>query len=67
MASVMGIKSEVVGSCVGEIDVSVGMENRGVALLWVDLFGIYFGGESASRLVAEVGDGARYWRVFWAA
>ena len=31
-ASVMAIGSEVFGSCVGEIDVSVGMENRGVWL-----------------------------------
>ena len=31
-ASVMGIVSEVYGSCVGEIDVSVRMENRGVWL-----------------------------------
>ena len=29
MASVMAIESEVFGSCDGEIDVSVGMENRG--------------------------------------
>ena len=28
----MAIESEVYGSCVGEIDVSVGMENRGVWL-----------------------------------
>ena len=28
----MGIRSEVFGSCVGRIDVSVGMENRGVWL-----------------------------------
>jgi hypothetical protein len=32
MASVMAIESEVFGSCVEEIDVSVGMENRGVWL-----------------------------------
>ena len=32
MASVMAIESDVFGSCVGEIDVSVGMENRGVWL-----------------------------------
>ena len=32
MASVMVIESEVFGSCVEEIDVSVGMENRGVWL-----------------------------------
>ena len=32
MAFVMAIGSEVFGSCVGEIDVSVGMENRGVLL-----------------------------------
>ena len=31
-ASVMVTESEVFGSCVGEIDVSVGMENRGVLL-----------------------------------
>ena len=30
MASVMAIRSEVFGSCVGEIDVSVEVENRGV-------------------------------------
>jgi len=32
MAFVMAIKSEVFGSCVEEIDVSVGMENRDVWL-----------------------------------
>ena len=32
MVSVMATESEVFGSCVGEIDVSVGMENRGVWL-----------------------------------
>jgi hypothetical protein len=32
MVSVMAIGSEVFGSCVGGIDVSVGMENRGVWL-----------------------------------
>ena len=32
MASVMATESEVFGSCVGEIDVSVGIENRGVWL-----------------------------------
>ena len=37
-----------------------------MALLWVNLFGIYFGGESALRMAVEVGDGARYWRVFGA-
>ena len=29
MVSVMATESEVFGNCVGEIDVSVGMENRG--------------------------------------
>ena len=32
MASVMAIESEVFGSCIGDIDVSVGMENVGVWL-----------------------------------
>ena len=32
MASVMAIGSEVFGSCVGEIDVSAGMQNRDVRL-----------------------------------
>ena len=32
MVSEMAIKGDVFGSCVGEIDVSVGMENRGVWL-----------------------------------
>ena len=32
MVSVMATESEVFGSCVGEIDVSVGMENRGAWL-----------------------------------
>ena len=40
MASVMAIENEVVGSCVGEIDVSVGMENRGV---WLCCGLIYLG------------------------
>jgi hypothetical protein len=42
MASVMAIGSEVFGSCVGEINVSVEVENRGVALLWVEIFENYF-------------------------
>ena len=32
MASVMAIESEVFGSCVGEINVSVEAENRGACL-----------------------------------
>ena len=61
----MAIKSEVFGSCVGEINVSVEIKNRGVWLCcgrqYLRCFG---GGESGSGLAAEVGDGARYWRVF---
>ena len=34
------------------------------ALLRVELFGIYFGGESALRLAVEAGDGARYRMCF---
>ena len=44
MASVMAIESEVFGSCVGGIDVSVGMENRGSLLCcaW-DYLGFFLG------------------------
>jgi hypothetical protein len=35
-----------------------------LALLRVELFGIYFGGESALRLAVEAGDGARYRMCF---
>ena len=62
----MATESEVFGSCVGEIDVSVGMENRGVWLCCGCKFlRIIFGGESALRMAVEVGDGARYWRALW--
>ena len=66
MASVMATGSEVFGSCVGEIDVAVGMENRDAWLCcgWKYLR-IIFGGESALRMAVEVGDGARYWRALW--
>ena len=40
MALVMATESEVFGSCVGEIDVAVGMENRGV---WLCCGGKYLG------------------------
>ena len=63
MTSVIATESAVFGSCVGEVNVSVGIENRGVALLWVELFGIIFGGEGGSLSAVEVGDGARYWKV----
>jgi hypothetical protein len=33
-------------------------------LLFVDLFGIYFGRESGSISAVEVGDGAKYWMAF---
>lgn len=59
----MAIGSEVFGSCVGGIDVSVGMENRGVWLR-VELLEIYCGRQSGLGLAVEVGDGARYWRAF---
>ena len=65
MASVMAIESEVFGRCVGEIDVSVEIENSDVWLCcgWKYLR-IIFGDKSGSRLAGEVGDGARYWRAF---
>ena len=34
-------------------------------MLWVEIFGIYFGGESGSMPAVEVGGGARYWMEFW--
>ena len=45
MASVMGIVSEVFGSCVEEIDVYVEVEC--LALLWVEIFEVYFCGKAA--------------------
>ncbi len=60
----MAIKSEVFGECVGEMNVSVVMENRCMPLLWVEIFEVYLGGESGSRKAVEVGDGARYWICF---
>jgi len=44
MASVMAIVSEVFGSCVEEIDVSVqGGMWRCLALLWVEICEVYLG------------------------
>ncbi len=66
MVSVMVIGSEVFGSCVGEIDVSVRMENRRVWLCcgW-NYFVISWEGKDDSRLSVEVRDGARYRILFW--
>ena len=65
MVSVMARKSEVSGSCVGEIDVSVGMENRAIGLCCGLIYlGFILSVKSGSRLVQEGRDGARYWRVF---
>ena len=36
------------------------------ALLWVELSEDDFCGESGLRITVGMGDGARYWRVFWA-
>ena len=71
MASVMAIESDVFGSCVGEIDVSVGMENRGVWLCcgW-NYFVISWEGKAAQdcQLRGEMVPGIGYcfgcfWRV----
>ena len=35
-------------------------------MLCVDLFGIYFSGESGSISAVDVGDGTRYWRLIGA-
>ena len=45
MASVMAIKSEVYGSCVEGIDVSVEVE-YGDVWLWVEIFEVYLGVKS---------------------
>ena len=67
MASVMATESEVFGSCVGEIDVSVGIENRGVWLCCALIYlGFIWGVKSGSRLVQEGRDGARYRKPFGA-
>ena len=64
MASVMAIWSEVFSSCVGEINVSVELRNGDDWLCcgWKYLRFI-LGSQSGSILSAEVGDGARYWRL----
>jgi hypothetical protein len=65
-ASVMAIESEVFDSCVEEIVVSVGMENRGTWLCcgWEYLRFIWQ--EKRLKIGGGDGDGARYWRlIYW--
>ena len=63
MASVMATGSEVFGSCVGEIDVSVEVENSEVLLCYGwNYLGFILGVKSGSGLAEGVGDGARYWK-----
>ena len=50
MASVMATGSEVLGRCVGEIDVSVKIENRDAWLCCGGVFEIYFGVKAAQYL-----------------
>ena len=65
LASVMATESEVFGSCVGEIDVSVEKKNRCDRLCCGCKFlRIIFGGESGSKSAVEMGDGARYRKYF---
>jgi hypothetical protein len=61
----MAIGSEVFGRCVGEIFISLGFKNAGILLCCV-CYEVYFGRESGSISAVDVGDGARYWRLFWA-
>jgi len=35
-----------------------------LALLWVEIFEVYLGRKSSSKLAMEVGDGARYRMLF---
>ena len=61
MASVMEIKSEVFGSCVGEIDVSVEQKNEVVWICcWLKYLGFILGAKSGSKSAVEVVDGAKY-------
>ena len=57
MASVMATGSEVFGSCVGEIDVAVGMENRDAWLCCGWKYLGYF--REAKRL--KLGSGGERW------
>ena len=65
MASVMATGSEVFGSCVGEIDVAVGIENRDAWLCcgWKYLTFIV-AGKVPQYLRRGWTNGARYWSVF---
>ena len=57
MVSVMAIESDVFGSCIGEIDVSVEVENSEV---WLCCGWKYLGYILAGKVAVEAGDGARY-------
>jgi hypothetical protein len=62
MASVMAIGSEVFGSCVEGIDVSVEAEYGGGWLCCGRKYlSFIWGGKAAAELAMQVGDGARYW------
>ena len=61
----MATGNEVFGGCEwGNKCISRAQEWRWLALLCVEIFEIYFGGESGSISAVEVGDGARYWMAF---
>ena len=66
MVSVNAIGSEVFGSCVEEINVSVEIENRGALLCCGRKYLSCLGRKSDSKLATEGDDGARYWGSFWA-
>ena len=60
----MAIGSEVFGGCVGEIDVSVGVENRDAWLCYGRKYlRFVLGVKSGSLSAVEVRDGSRYWRL----
>ena len=64
MVSVMAIGSRVFGSCVEEIDVSVGLRMGKLVMPRIELSEIYSGRQSGSRLVVQCRKGATYWMVF---
>jgi hypothetical protein len=59
MASVMAIESDLFGSYVERINLSVVMENKSI-LPCVEIFGISFCSKSGSRLLVEMRDDFRW-------
>jgi len=63
-ASVMAIRSEVFGSCVGEINVSVEQSNVVVWLCCGLIYMRFILAGKVLKICLAVGNGARYWGSF---